>query len=102
MQMLPKSVVEEVKACQGIYRMADVARHYGIDKSTVKRIWDGERRQDVAAAADFPDINVRPHTADLHEDIVCLLVRGLGVKDIASTVGLSPATIYAVKAGVAL
>lgn len=102
MKMLPRTVVEEVKACHGIYRMSDVARHYGIDKSTVKRIWDGERRQDIAAAADFPDIQVRPHTADLRDDIVCLLVRGLGVKDIASTVGLSPASIYAVKAGVTL
>lgn len=86
--------VAEIKACRNVYRAADVARHYGINPSTVTKIWEGQRRAGIKPAAEPPNINTKPRMKDLAEDIVILLKRGHTAKEVANTVGLSERSVY--------
>lgn len=94
--MLAPDVVAEIKATAGIYRAADVARHYGVHRSTVKRLWEGERRAGIPKGQ-VPNINTRPRTEDLYDDIQILLRRGMKSEAVAKTLNISVHSVNAVR-----
>lgn len=95
---LTRTAVAEIKTSAGIYRASDVARHYGVHRSTVCRIWQGEAHRAVPPADDFPDITTPLRGADLYEEVETLLDRGLTVDEVARAVGVSKRTVYKVRA----
>lgn len=94
--MLTRTAVGEIKASEGVYRAADVARHYGVHRSTVVNIWRGRRHVDVPAT-DFPDIWTRPTRDQLAEDLEVLIARGMSLEEAAEYLQVSRRTIYAIK-----
>lgn len=88
------TVIAEIKACEGIYRAADVARHYGVHPSTVTLYWQGRRRADISPAPDFPDIQTRLYGSYLHEEIQTRLKRGMTVSEVANALGINERTVY--------
>lgn len=81
--------IAEIKACQGIYRASDVARKYGVHRSTVIKYWDGTRRSSVSPATDYPDWYSRPTTGGMAEEVSERISRGDNIKDIADELGIS-------------
>lgn len=81
--------VADIKACQSIYRASDVARHYGVHRSTVSRIWNGHIHCDVSPASDYPDFYTRPTAGGMAEEVSERLSRGDNIKDIAEALGIS-------------
>ena len=86
--------VAEIKACAGVYRASDVARHYNVHRSTVTRIWHNQRHADVSPASDFPDIYTPLYGAYLDEEIMRLLHRGMRPADVAQVLGISERTVW--------
>lgn len=95
--MLTNDAVADIKAAQGIYRAADVARAYNVHRSTIKRIWDGQVHRNVCASGDFPDIVARPKREDLAEDLYTLLQRGRSVEEAARELNISRTAAYQIK-----
>lgn len=95
--MITTEAVAEIKACEGVYRGSDVARHYGVHRSTVVRVWQGHTHADVEAAEDFPEITAPLRGQDLRETVRTLLQRGLSPSDAATEAGVSRSTVYAIK-----
>lgn len=89
--------VASVKACDGIYRASDVARHFGVHRSTVGRIWRNELHADVSPASDFPDIHTRLYGDYLRQAICELLQRGMKPKEVAQELEVTERTVYMVK-----
>lgn len=98
MMTLSPIAVSEIKASAGIYRASDVARHYGVHRSTVGRIWDGDIRAGIEPASDFPDIPTPLRDEELWEEVTALLERGLSVDEAATALGVSKRFIYKVRA----
>lgn len=99
MRLTPEQAAE-VRASKGLYRAADVARHYGVHRSTVKRIWDGELHKDAGVASEPPNVITRPRPSDLYEDILILVRRGLTYEEVANTLGVSKSSVWAIAEGV--
>jgi hypothetical protein len=95
--MLTTDTVANIKACNGIYRASDTARHFGVHRSTVKRIWDGQVHRQVSPAPDFPDIAALRRPVDLIEDINLLLDRGLCPYEVALALGISERSVWVYK-----
>lgn len=91
---LTREQVAEVKACEGLYRASDVARHYGVNKSTVSRVWNGETHRDMKAAPEAPNVSGRVSVELVRDDILTLLNRGMKPKEVAEELGLHLATVY--------
>ena len=91
---LTDSQVAQIKACQGIYRPAHVAKHFGVHRSTVARIWAGERTSTVPTADDFIDIDTPLCGADLREAIRTYLQRGMRPVEVANALGCGKSTVY--------
>lgn len=94
---MTNDAVSQIKAAQGIYRGSDVARAYGVHRSTITRIWAGSRHAGVSPANDFPDIQARPQTTDLAEDMRILLERGMNQEEVCKALDISRATYYHLK-----
>ena len=88
--------VAAIKAAQGVYRAADVARAYGVHPSTVTRIWDGQSHADIRPAPDFPDIPVQYRPRDLADDIHIMLERGMSVNEVAQLLNIHRSSVYRV------
>jgi transposase-like protein len=84
----------QIKACQGIYRASDVATHFGVHKSTVTRIWNGQRHADLSPADDYPDFRARPTPGGIAEEVQERLARGDSVKHIAEDLGITTRWVY--------
>src|SRR5690242_21260296 len=91
---LTTETVEFIKASQGLYRASDVARHYGVHRSTVTRIWDGAVHSSVSPAVEPPNVISRPRPSELAEDIRLLLGRGMTPVEVAEALGVSVASVY--------
>ena len=81
---------QQIAACQGIYRAADVARAYDVHRSTVTRIW----ARAAVVNQEPPNIQTRPRPSELQEDIRLLLNRGMTVKEVADALGISERSVY--------
>lgn len=95
--MLDDTTVREIKACEGVYRGSDVSRHYGLNRSTVCRIWKGEYHSTTPPASDFPDIATPLAGEALRETAKTLLQRGMQVKEVASELNITPRYVYKVR-----
>lgn len=91
-QKLTKDQIAEIKACEGVYTASDVARHYGIARFYVGKVWRGENHKDVAPADDFPDIEVQKPFLD-EMDVFALYMRGMKASEIAAVLGWGEKTI---------
>ena len=91
---LTEAQAAEIKASEAVYRASDLARHYGVNRSTVARIWAGSIWQEVQPS-DIPNIKTKTRAVDLAEDINLLIARGMKVDEVAQHLGLSRSTIYA-------
>lgn len=91
---LTTTTVANIKASEGVYRASDVGRHYGVHRSTVCRIWQGQIHRDVSPAPDFPDIHTRLRGEDLTEEIRTLLARGMKPSEIAEHLGIAERTVW--------
>lgn len=79
-----------VAACRGVYRATDVARHFGVSKATVYRVWNTDDDPKV----DPPNIWDTKVTAEiLQADAPILARRGMTVQQIADHFGVRPARI---------
>lgn len=94
--MLTRDAVGQIKAAEGVYRAADVARYYGVHRSTILNIWRGRRHVSVPAT-DFPDIDTRPSRDQLAEDLELLLGRGMSMDEAADALGVSRRTVYLIR-----
>lgn len=94
---LDATAVAEIRAAQDLYRPIDVARHYGIHRSHVKRIWDGEVHAGIAPAEEPPNVITRRRPSELSEDIRLLLSRGKTPDEVAEVMGISIRSVYAHK-----
>lgn len=94
---LDNTAVEYIKASEGIYRASDVAKHFGVHRSTVVRIWKGERHKDVSPAPDFPDIDVTHRPMDKAEDLCLLVGRGMSIDEAADHLGMARSTAYLIR-----
>lgn len=86
--------VAEIRASEGCYRAADVARAYDIHRSTVTRIWAGIVHEEIPAAYEPPNIQTKVRPRDVAEDIHTLLNRGMNPEQVAKTLGISKASVY--------
>lgn len=93
---LDEAAVAEIRAAQELYRPIDVARHYGVHPSTVKRIWDNELHAGINAAPEPPNVVTRPRPSELAEDIRLLLGRGMAPAAVAEEMKISVASVYAI------
>lgn len=91
---LTREAVQEIKAAEGMYRAADVARAYEVHRSTVARIWGGVVHQDVNAATEAPNVISRNRPAELADDIRLLLDRGNSVDEVAEKLRVSRRSVY--------
>lgn len=89
--------VAEIKASEGIYRAADVAKAYNVHRSTVCRIWDGSLYTNQSPAADFPDLVARTRHTDKAEDLRILMGRGMSIDEAADALGMARSTAYLVR-----
>lgn len=86
---LTEDAVSLIRASEGTYRASDVARAYDVHRSTVTRIWAGVIHSDVMPAPEPPSITTKPRPRDLAEDIRILTGRGMSIKEVANTLGIS-------------
>lgn len=93
MNLLPQQVAE-IRAAEGVYRASDVARAYEVHPSTVTRIWAGTVRADIRPAPEPPNISTRTRPSDYSEDIRLMAGRGMTMKEIASSLGISVRSAY--------
>lgn len=91
---LDTRTVADIKAAEGVYRAADVARHFNVNRSTVTRIWKGQRHAGVQPADDYPDFYVRPTADGLAEEVNERLSRGDNIRDIAQDLDISVRWAY--------
>lgn len=78
--------VLEVAACEGYYRAADVARHYGLRDDQVREVW---REVDPGETA-IPNIEAKPQPRMLVRDVEILaLHRGMTYREISKELGVS-------------
>lgn len=95
MNRLTTTAVSEIKACAGIYRASDVARNYGVHRSTVVRIWQSKVHRHIRSAGDFPDLHVKPSRQDLAEELDILIrYRGKSIDQAADELGIARSTAY--------
>lgn len=93
MRVLDLDAVAIIKASQGYYRAADVARATGVHRSTIARIWAGAWHRDVEAAREVPNISHKVRPVDYQEDIRILLSRGMTEKEVAVHLGISVSSV---------
>jgi DNA invertase Pin-like site-specific DNA recombinase len=91
---LTADAVAEIRASEGVYRAADVARAYEVHRSTVVRIWAGSIHEGIECAPEPPNIITTPRPVDLEEDIRLLTNRGYTPEKVASTLGISVRSVY--------
>lgn len=91
--MLTSEQKAEIRACRGVYRPVDVAKHYDVHPSTVIRTW----RAGGVTAEEPPNINTRFRVVDNIEDIRLLLDRGISIPEVAKQLGVSEQSIYQVR-----
>jgi DNA invertase Pin-like site-specific DNA recombinase len=91
---LTREAVQEIKAAQGMYRAADVARAYDVHRSTVNRIWSGAVHQEVNAASEPPNVISRVRPKEVADDIRLLLDRGKSPEEVAEELGVCRASVY--------
>jgi hypothetical protein len=94
MNRLTTEAVAQIKACEGIYRPADLARAYGCHRGTVTRIWEGTRRSAVQANSEAPNVITRNRPSDLKQDIDILLDRGHTPEQVAAMLDISRASVF--------
>lgn len=92
--MLDTTTVANIKASEGIFRAADVAKHYDVHRSTVVRIWKGQAHATIVPAPDFPDIRIDYRPQDKAEDLRILMERGMSIKEAADELGMARSTAY--------
>jgi DNA invertase Pin-like site-specific DNA recombinase len=95
MSKLTTRAVEEIKAANGLYRAADVARAYDVHRSTVTRIWGGAVHQEINAASEPPNVISRVRPKEVADDIRLLLDRGKTPEEVAEQLGVCRASVYA-------
>jgi hypothetical protein len=92
--MIDPRTAAQIKACQGVYSLSDTARHFGVGKASVHRIWNGETHGAVAPG-DTPNVVSKRVPKDiLIDDGQVLLQRGLSLNEAADTLGVSKTTLY--------
>jgi len=91
---LSKEQVAEIKACEGVYSVGDVARYYNLSKSTVHDIWTGVLHRDVEPADDVAEIPTkRVRAIVIEEDAPVYLQRGYDYKRCAEALGIHVTTL---------
>ena len=81
----------EALACREVYTVGDTARHFGVSKSTIARLWRFDR--DTADLPEPPNIWHTRTTDDLIlADGQLLLNRGLTLDQAAAHLGVSTMT----------
>lgn len=95
MTMIDIQTIAQIKACEGVYSMGDTARHFGVSKDTVHRIWTGKAHTNVPAAVEPANvISTRVPAEVIVEDGERLLGRGMSVAEAARQLGVSKTTMY--------
>lgn len=87
--------VQEIKAAEGMYKAADVARAYDVHRSTITRIWGGEVHANVNASTEPPNVISRIRPKEVADDIRLLLDRGKSPEEVAEQLGVCRASVYA-------
>lgn len=90
---LNKEQIAQVKACQGVYRQADVARYYGVSPMSVRRMWGGAYPTVVPSQAPYIPNATCSDYQGARMDVEILYERGLSVAEIAHTLRLTKATV---------
>lgn len=91
---LTTDAVAEIRASEGVYRAADVARAYEVHRSTVVRIWAGSIHEGIEPHNEAPNIVTKNRPVDLEEDIRLLTNRGMTPDEVAKTLGISVRSVY--------
>lgn len=86
--------VAEIRACEGLYRPGEVAKHYGVGTKTVARIWANEVYRDIRPTREAPNVWQKAQPEDVRQDIEILWQRGCEAEEIATTLGISTASVY--------
>lgn len=102
MKRLTRNDVALIKASEGVYRQADVARHFDVHPSTVHRVWNGQVHQDVRPAPEPPNVAARPSLSLVKEDVRLLREQGYSAKEIALALCIGISSVYACLDGVFL
>ena len=91
---LTTDAVANIKASEAIYRASDVAKAYGVNRSTVHRIWTGAGHSEVLPAYEPPDIETKARPSELADDIQLLAQRGWSAQQIADHLNIAVSSVY--------
>lgn len=94
MNRLTREAVADIKAAQGTYKAADVARSYQCHRSTVVRIWTGAVHREVIPNQEPPNVTSRNRPSELKDDIQILLDRGMSPEEVAQALNISVSSVY--------
>jgi hypothetical protein len=93
MKLTPETV-SAIKSCNGVYTLADTARHFNVAKPTVQRMWEGEVYGNIRPDKDAPNIERTTFPAEwLRPDISILRARGYTLAEIAGLLNISLSTV---------
>lgn len=94
MRMINPDTAGRIKACRGVYSVGDTAKHFGVSKDTVHRIWTEKAHTDVPVAPETPYVNrSRVPASEVKEEATWLIRAGSTVEEAAQRIGVSPSRI---------